>query len=425
MKRCPSSPAVWDTAQDFRCCTMAHEQSPFIPLSVPVIRGHEWEYVKQCLDTGWVSSAGGFVTRFENEVASFTRAKHAVACVNGTSALHLALQALGVQPGDEVLVPTLTFIATVNAVHYAGAHPVFFDCDEFYCLDPAAVKAFLAEETHWRDGRVYNRRSGRRVAAIIPVHVFGNAVRLDEMMPELRERNIAVLEDAAEALGTFYSTGSYAGRHAGTMGAAGCLSFNGNKIITTGGGGMILTDDDSLAGRLRYLSTQAKDDAVRFVHDEVGYNYRLTNIQAALGAAQMEQLGTYIEAKKRNYGLYASLIADIPGLTLAAQPAFATCNAWFYALQIDESYPCDREQLMQAFERQAIQTRPVWELNHRQKPYTSAQNYRITRALDLHRRTLNLPCSVDLTGADITRVCDVLRAASRGAPATTCAHADV
>jgi dTDP-4-amino-4,6-dideoxygalactose transaminase len=194
---------------------MTCEQSSFVPLSVPVLRGREWEYVKERLDTGWVSSVGSFVTRFERELASFTGATHAVACVNGTAALHLALHALGVQPGDEVLVPTLTFIATINAVRYAGAHPVFFDCDEYYCLDPDAVMRFLQHETDWRSGHVYNRISGRRISAIIPVHVFGNAVRLDELLPELRARNIIVVEDAAEALGTFYTSGSFAGRHAG------------------------------------------------------------------------------------------------------------------------------------------------------------------------------------------------------------------
>lgn len=404
---------------------MAYEGNPAIPLSVPVLRGREWDYIKECLDTGWVSTAGAFVTRFEHEIASFTGAKHAVACVNGTSALQLALHASGVQPGDEVLVPTLTFIASVNAVHYAGAHPVFFDCDEFYCLDPEGVNTFLGEETSWRDGHSYNRRTGRRISAIIPVHVFGNAVQLDDLVPRLRERNIVIIEDAAEALGSFYAHGAFAGRHAGTVGDAGCLSFNGNKIITTGGGGMILTDDNSLAARLRYLSTQAKDDAVRFVHNEVGYNHRLTNIQAALGVAQMEQVESYIEIKKRNYNLYSSTIPSISGLCLAGQPSFANCNHWFYALQIGDAYGCDREQLMRALDQRGIQTRPVWELNHRQRPYAGAEAFRISRAVELHRTTLNLPCSVNLTPTDIERVCDALRDFSREVEPPVCAHAEL
>jgi aminotransferase in exopolysaccharide biosynthesis len=388
---------------------MAPHQEPFLPLSVPVLRGREWEYVKECLDTGWVSTAGSYVGRFERVVAEFTGARHAIACVNGTSALHLALEVAGVQPEDEVLVPTLTFIATINAVHYTGAHPVFFDCDEFYCLDPAGVMAFLAGETTWRDGHVWNRRTGRRISAIVPVHVFGNAVHFDALLPELQERNIAVVEDAAEALGTVYSDGPFAGRHAGTIGKAGCLSFNGNKIITTGGGGMVLTDDDAFAERVRYLSTQAKDDPVRFVHNAVGYNHRLTNIQAALGVAQMEQLDDYIRTKKRNYELYVSAVAGIPGLRIAPTPPFAKSNYWFYALQIDDAYGCDREHVMACLDARHIQTRPVWELNHRQKPYAAEQQFRISRAPDLHRKTLNLPCSADLSEAAVARVCEVLR----------------
>ena len=208
-----------------------------IPLSVPCIRGHEWDYVKECLDTEWVSSAGSYVERFENDFRSITGAAHAVACVNGTAALQVALRLVGLQPGDEVIVPTVTFIATVNAVKYLGGEPVFMDCDEYYNIDVAKTVEFLEEETESRHGSTFSRSTGRRIAAIVPVHVFGNAARLQDLVAVCEERNIKMVEDAAESLGTFYSTPGLDGRHTGTVGDIGCFSFNGNKVVTTGGGG--------------------------------------------------------------------------------------------------------------------------------------------------------------------------------------------
>jgi perosamine synthetase len=381
-----------------------------IPLSIPFIAGREWEYVKECLDTGWVSSAGPYVERFEKEFARYVGSPHAVACVNGTAALALALRVTGVQAGDEVLVPTITFIAPVNAAAYLNAHPVFFDCDEFYNLDVDAVTRFLEEETETRGGQTFNRRSGRRVAAAVIVHIFGNAARVHELVQACHARGITVIEDACEAVGTRYTTGDLAGRHAGTLGDIGCFSFNGNKILTTGGGGMVITANPAYAERVRYLSTQAKDDEVRYVHHEIGYNDRLTNLQAALGVAQLEQLPDYLERKRRNYDLYREGIASITGLHLAAPPPYATNNLWMYAVQIDAArYGEDREALMQRLAKAGIQTRPVWHPNHLQRPHSSAQSYRIDRALTLHDRTLNVPCSVGLERADVDTVIKALR----------------
>lgn len=392
---------------------MGVEQRPSgIPLSVPVIDGREWEYVKDCLDTGWVSSVGPYVDRFERDLTSFTGAKYAIACVNGTSALHLALHVAGVGLGHEVLVPSLTFIATVNAITYAGAYPVFFDCDDFYCVDADLVLRFLEDETQVRNGKTFNKVSGRQISAFLPVHVFGNAVHFKSLLPALAERGIAVVEDAAESLGSVYTEGALAGRHTGTIGIAGCLSFNGNKIITCGGGGAVLTNDAVFAERAKYLSTQAKNDAVRFVHDDVGYNHRLTNIQAAVGVAQLEQLRDRIAAKRRNYDVYKESVDGIEGLHLNGASPWASCNFWFYALQIDKSFPLDRDLLMQKFSEAGIQTRPVWHLNHWQKPYREAQQYRIKRAVELHRSTLNLPCSPNLTSDEIARSIAVLMEAA-------------
>lgn len=381
-----------------------------IPLSVPSLKGNEWAYVKQCIDTEWISSAGSFVERFESEFAAFVSSSYAVACTNGTAALHVALQVVGVRAGDEVIVPTVTFIATVNAVRYVGAEPVFMDCDDFYNIDAQKTAEFLRTQTEVRQGSAYNVRTGRRIAALIPVHVFGNAVALDELLALCRERNIKIVEDAAESLGTVYAPTVLNGRHTGTLGDIGCFSFNGNKIITTGGGGMIVTSRAEYAERARYLTTQAKDDEVRYVHDEVGYNYRLTNVQAAIGVAQLERLPEYLEVKRRNYEAYGRAIESIPGLTLGAVPPYARNNHWMYALQITSpAYAMDRERLMHRLREWGVQTRPVWYLNHLQAPYRTCQSFAIEKAPDLLERTLCVPCSVNLTEADIGYIADRLR----------------
>jgi perosamine synthetase len=387
-----------------------------IPLSVPEIRGNEWAYVKECLDTGWVSSAGKFVDRFEQEIARYTGAKHAVACASGTAALHVSLMLAGVRPDDEVLVPTLTFIASVNVIRYLGAHPVFMDCDEYYNLDAGKTVEFLARETEFTGGCTRNKRTGRRISAILPVHILGNAVQLEPLLPLCRERNIRVVEDAAESLGTVYTAGAAKGRHSGTVGEIGCLSFNGNKVITTGGGGMILTDDPAIAQRAKYLTTQAKDDEARFVHHEVGYNYRLTNIQAALGVAQLEQLPGFLSVKRRNYQDYAQRIGEIPGLRLGPLPAYADNNCWLCALQIDAAvYGQDREAVMARLEKAGIQARTLWHLNHLQRPYRECQTYRLERATALWDQSLCLPSSSGLSQAQVGQVVAALRPGAHGA----------
>lgn len=381
-----------------------------IPLSVPTLKGNEWKYVKECLDTEWVSSAGKFVDRFESDFCAFTGARHAVACVNGTAALQVALRIVGVCAGDEVIVPTLTFVATVNAVTYLGAEPVFMDCDEYYNIDVRKTAEFLDQETEFRDGSTWSRVTGRRIAAIVPVHVFGNAARMSELVALCRERNIKVVEDSTESLGTVYCSGELDGKHTGTVGDMGCFSFNGNKIITTGGGGMIVTDVPEYAERARYLTTQAKDDEVRYIHNEVGYNFRLTNIQAAIGVAQLELLPGFLDAKRTHYLAYKERIDRIGGLILAEGPAYARNNHWMYALQIDPAvYGRDREQVMEYLKGEGIQTRPVWYLNHLQVPFRDCRNYRIEKAFQMLETTLSIPCSANLSESDIDFVADRLR----------------
>ena len=383
-----------------------------IPLSVPSIHGNEWQYVKECLDTSWVSSAGKYVDLFEERVAEYTGSKYAVACVNGTSALQVSLRLAGVQPGDEVIVPTLTFIAPVNAVSYNGATPVFMDADEYYNINTEKTIDFIQKETKFsHNGSQFtiNRKTGKRIAAIIPVHVWGNAARLDELIPLCLERNIAVVEDASESLGSFYKEGKYEGKHTGTIGKLGCLSFNGNKIITTGGGGMILTDDADQAEKARYLTTQGKDDPVRYIHNEIGYNLRLTNIQAALGVAQLELLSDFLERKREIFQQYQTALNDIEGLALADAPDYAENNHWMNLLQINSAvYGEDREALMQRLGKNNIQTRSVWSLNHLQKPYRDCQNYKIERAKELFNISLCIPSSSNLREGQIHKVVDLL-----------------
>jgi len=381
-----------------------------IPLSVPHISGNEWTYIKDCLDRGWVSSVGKYVDKFEADICRYTGAKHAVACVNGTAALRVSLQLAGISANDEVLVPTLAFIAPVNALAYLGAVPVFMDCDHYYNMDVEKTVEFIEKETRFQNGYTLNKTSGRTIKALIPVHVLGNAVDLKALMYLCEERNITIIEDAAESIGTFYTSEELKNKYTGTVGRLGCYSFNGNKIITTGGGGMIVTDDDFLAGKARYLTTQAKDDPVHYIHDEVGYNFRMSNLQAAMGVAQLEKLADYIEVKKKNYRIYKAHIDQIPGLHLAELPGYADNNHWMYALQIEKSlYPKNREKLMAFLMSKGIQTRPIWQLNHLQKPYSECQTYKIEKASTLLEKTLNIPCSVNLTEDEQNKVIRMIK----------------
>lgn len=380
-----------------------------IPLSVPSVNGNEWKYVKDCLDTGWVSSAGGYVDLFERKIAEYTGAKYAVACVNGTAALQIALQLAGVQPEDEVIVPTITFIAPVNAIRYNGAVPVFMDADEYYNIDIGKTIEFVNNCTRIEDGYTVNKSTNKRITAIVPIHVFGNAVDLEELVCVCKERNIAVVEDAAESIGTYYTAQKLADRHTGTIGELGCLSFNGNKIITSGGGGMILTGNSQLAEKARYLVTQAKDDGVDWIHDEIGYNYRLSNIQAAVGVAQLEQLPRFLEKKRSINKLYKEGVAGIAGLEIANVPEYAENNHWMILLQIDkEVYGKDRKTLIEELKGNGIETRPVWQLNHLQKPYKNCFAYKIEKAPRLLEQSLCLPGSINITKNQIEEVVSLL-----------------
>lgn len=364
-----------------------------IPLCVPEIHGNEWAYIKECLDTGFVSSVGLFVDRFEKELAKYTGAAYAVATSSGTAALHIALLVAGVAADDEVAVPALTFIAPVNSIRYAGAWPVFMDVElDYWQMDPQHVIDFINKDCRWTKGELHNRHTGRRVRAIMPVHILGHPVDMDPIHDLATKFNLVVIEDATESLGA-----KYKGRMTGTMGHIGCFSFNGNKIITTGGGGMIVTDDENWASKAKYLTTQAKDDPVEFIHNEVGYNYRLTNIQAALGCAQMERLDDYIATKRKIAARYTQAFLDLPGITPMRQAAWAESIFWMYTILVDErTYGMGSRELMRKAAGFNIQARPFWHPIHSLALYSDCHALGGVNAELLYARGLSLPCSVGL-----------------------------
>jgi len=365
-----------------------------IPLSVPHIRGNEWVYIKDCLDTNWVSSVGGYVDRFEGMVADYLGVKHAVAAVNGTAALHVALLSAGIQPEDEVLVSTLTFIAPVNAIRYVGAWPVLVDAEPAYWqMDPQMVVDFLEGACQWRNGELRNKSTGRRVRAMLPVHILGHPVDLDPILEVARKYELALIEDASEGLGA-----SYKGGKLGAFGEMACLSFNGNKLITTGGGGMLVTNDEGVANKARYLTTQAKDDPVEYVHHEIGFNYRLTNILAAMGVAQMEQLDSYIAEKGKIAARYAEGLGDLPGVCLMPEAPWADSTFWLYTILIDDEVaPLGSREVLRLFGEVGVQTRPLWTPIHLSPAHKGSGVLGGEVAEDLQRKGLSLPCSVGLT----------------------------
>jgi perosamine synthetase len=376
-----------------------------IPNAVPHLAGNEWKYLKECLDTNWVSSAGPFIERFERAVAAFVGVPHAVATVNGSAALHVALLAAGVERGDEVLVPDFTFIATVNVVAYCGAHPVFLDVDPVsWGLDPQKTADFLARECRMEAGRTVNRTTGRTVRAILPVDLYGHPCDLDPLR-ELAERHgLALVEDAAESLGALYR-----GRAVGGDAPLACLSFNGNKVITSGAGGMVLARDEALAARVRGLTTQARGDALEFVHDEVGYNYRLSNLHAALGLAQLEQLPAFLASKRETAADYARRLADVDGVTMAGEAPWARSAWWMSSILIEERRCPDVRALLRALNAEGIGARPLWRPLHLQPAFASAQCHRIEVAPRLYARGLSLPCSVGITAEERGAVVEALR----------------
>ena len=384
----------------------------FIPLCVPEVSGNEWAYVKDCLDTGWVSSVGAYVDRFESGLAAVLGGGSAVATTSGTAALHVALLVAGVEPDDEVLVSTLTFIAPANAIRYAGAWPVFVDAEpEYWQMSPIRLREFLERECEVREGVLRNRGTGRRVRAVLPVHILGHPVDLEPVLELAGQYGLAVIEDATESLGA-----RYRGVPVGTLGDLACFSFNGNKLLTTGGGGMLVSRDARLAARARYLTTQAKDDPLEYVHGAIGYNYRLTNVQAAIGVAQLERLDQYCAAKRRIAERYRAGLSGVPGVTLMSEAPWAHSAFWLYTILVDAArFGMDSRALLRRLAERNIQTRPLWQPLHRSPAHAGAQATDCSVADGLHRDALSLPCSVGLDRADQDRVIAAVVDAGRAA----------
>ena len=381
-----------------------------IPLSVPELRGKEWQYVKECLDTGWVSSVGPFVERFEASLANFVGTQFAVATVNGTSAIHIALKVAGVEADDEVLISAITFIAPANAIRYVGAFPVFIDAEpNYWQMDPDRVWEFLERQCQMRNGALYNVTTGRRVKAILPVHVLGHPVNLDPIREASQKFNLVIVEDATESLGAKYRE-----EMVGNLGHIACFSFNGNKIITTGGGGMIVTNNEGWARQAKYLTTQAKDDPLEYIHHQIGYNYRLTNLLAALGCAQMELLPAFIERKRQIAAAYSKELAEIPGITIMPEAPWAFSTFWLYTILIDaQAFGIDSRALLRLLEKANIQSRPLWQPLHRSKAFRDCGLFDCPVADKLNRDALSVPCSAGLTDGQQQAVISVLRSAAR------------
>ncbi len=364
-----------------------------VKLHEPRFAGNEWVYLKQCLDSTYVSSVGEFVDRFETDLADYTGAKHAVAVVNGTAALHVALQLAGVRHGDEVLIPALNFVATANAITYCGATPHFADSEERTLgLDPKALREYLQGITEIRSEQCVHRATGRVIRALVPMHTFGHPVDIEGVLAVARDFHLALVEDAAESLGS-----TVHGRHTGTFGLMGTLSFNGNKTITTGGGGAILTNDTEVAKHAKHLTTTAKvPHRWSFVHDEIGYNYRMPNINAALGCAQLEQLPDFLAAKRHIFERYQAAFAGVPQLRIVSEPKGCRSNYWLQTLLLDESAFGKRDAILSATNYAGLMTRPIWTLMHRLAPYKECPKMELPVAESLEGRLINLPSSAHL-----------------------------
>ena len=362
-----------------------------VPLSVPKFIGNEKEYLEECIDTTFVSSVGPFVDRFEKDMAEYTGAKRAVVCVSGTNALHMALMLAGVERGDEVITQALTFIATCNALSYIGARPVFLDVDkDTMGLSPRAVREWLVKNTEQKDGQCFNKNTGRRVKACVPMHTFGHPVHLDELIGVLNEYHIEMVEDAAESIGSLYK-----GKHTGIFGKVGALSFNGNKTITTGGGGMLLFMDEELGAYAKHLTTQAKvPHRWEFRHDHIGYNYRMPNINAALGCAQLEHIEEYVEDKRATAKAYAEYFKNVDGIDFFDEPENCRSNYWLNVVMLK-----DKDAQLRFLEEtndNGVMTRPIWELMTRLPMFENCEHDSLENTIWFADRVVNIPSSVRL-----------------------------
>jgi len=364
-----------------------------LPLHEPCFGGNEWAYVRDCLDTGWVSSVGSYVDRFESMLSEYTGAAKAIATVNGTAALYICLKLVSVEPGDEVLVPALTFVATANAVAYCGAIPHFVDVDEMTLgMDARKLSEYLKDTAFVRNHCCYNKRTGARIKAVVPMHTFGHPVDLEPLLEVCKTFQLELIEDAAESLGSYYK-----GRHTGSFSNVAALSFNGNKVVTTGGGGAVLTNDSDIARLAKHITTTARvPDRWSVSHDQIGYNYRMPNINAALGCAQLEQLPRFLEKKRLLARKYMDAFLDVFGVRVFSEAPFATSNYWLNTLLLDEPYACQRDEVLEATHQRGFITRPAWVLIPKLRMYGHSPKMELPVAEKLEQTIINLPSSPSL-----------------------------
>lgn len=375
----------------------------FIPLSVPNIKGNELKYVTEAIETEWVSTGGSFINDFESCTVEYVKSAGAVACQSGTAGIHLALVANKIGVDNEVIVPALTFIAAINPVSYVGTKPIFMDCDDSLCLNMDRVEEFCNEQCDFSNGKLINKMTGKHIKAMIVVHIFGNMADMEKALDIADKYNLIIIEDATEALGSYVKEGKLKGKYAGTIGKVGVYSYNGNKIITTGGGGMVVSNDNELLENIRYLSTQAKDDSLYYIHNDIGYNYRMTNLQAAVGLGQMESLESFIAIKERNYHLYNDCGIELMRFREDIRP-----NYWFYSYITEY-----KDELIKHLNEDRIQTRPIWNLICDLKPYARCMRYKINKAREYWNKVVNIPCSTNLSEEDVNRVIKEIKSFER------------
>lgn len=370
-------------------------------LSGPNMSGNEWKYVKDCLDTGWVSSVGAYVDQFEKMSAEFAGTKYAVATSSGTTALHICLVMMGVNENDYVITPNITFIATCNSIKYTGANPIFIDADEKnWQMDLDLLESFLTNETEQKNGACYYKKDGKRIPVIMPVHVLGNICDMDRLMAIAAKHNLIVIEDSTEALGSYYK-----GKHAGSFGLLGTFSYNGNKIITTGGGGMIVTNDEALAKKAKHLTTQAKSDPFEYVHDEIGYNYRLVNVAAAMGVAQMELLPAFLKRKKEIIAFYKKELLGVGDIEFQDISADVNPNWWLPTIKTSR-----QRDVLKILNDHKMQSRPFWVPMNQLRMFTGNIYYNKTDRSDfLYKHCLSIPCSTNITDAELKGVADKIK----------------
>jgi perosamine synthetase len=370
-------------------------------LSGPNMGGNEWKYVKDCLDTGWVSSVGAYVDQFERMSAEFAGTKYAVATSSGTTALHICLIMMGVKPDNYVITPNITFIATCNSIKYTGADPILIDTHPgSWQMDLDLLEQFFTEETEQRNGACHYKKDGRRIPVLMPVHVLGNICDMDRLIALARQHNVIVIEDSTEALGSYYK-----GKHAGSFGMMGTFSYNGNKIITTGGGGMIVTNDEALAKKAKHLTTQAKSDPFEYVHDEIGYNYRLVNVAAAMGVAQMEQLPGFIKRKHEITAFYKKELADVGDIRFQEVSDDVDPNCWLPTIMTEK-----QKEVLKILNDNKMQSRPFWVPMNQLRMFANDIFYNKDNRSDfVYKRCLSIPCSTNITNAELEAVCQKIK----------------